>query len=316
MGENSVQNFSKHIEAWLVDLASRASKSTVSAYRQDIETYHRWLLDRGLSVLSSPPEDLQTFIDQMFSAGRSVASCNRAASAIKTFHRYLVETGASHRNPSSTLKRLTIIEKVPEILTVEAMIQVLDVAHERARSWTDTKHKGASLARSAAMLEAAYSSGFGVSDLVSVPLTAMNRGPLWRVRDGDGVLRDRVLNEKARDAISFWRDRVAECGDPSSKWLFHATRDSSKPISRSQVFRDFEEAGKASGIAMPFVLSPSIVRDTFGVHLLQNGMSIPECAHLLGYGEFGSLERLLGRHESRMDRASHAGWQPSLAMER
>jgi integrase/recombinase XerD len=293
MADNSGQNPSEYVEAWLVDLATTASKSTVSAYRQDIETYDRWLQDCGLSILSVVTEDLQTFVRELRETGGSVASCNRAASAVKAFYLYLVETGTSRRNPARNLQRLAVIEKVSAILTPEQMIRVLDAAHERARSSTASRHTRAHLARSAAMLETAYSGGFDVSELISMPVSTLSDRLLWRVPGADGVFRDRIVNNTARFAILEWRALAAECGNPSDKWLFHATRDNSKPISRQQVFRDFDEAGKASGIAMPFTLSPSIVRNSCGVHLLQNGMSVSDCAHLLGYRELGSLERLL-----------------------
>lgn len=274
-------------------LSGQGNKNTASAYRVDLQLYEDWLTADGLTVATVTTRDLERFIQSRRMVGASVSSLNRIIAAVKSFHRHLTTAGHVERDPARGLARVPVQDKAPNVVSVAQMLQILDSAHERALETIHPKHKSAALARAAAMIETAYSSGFEVSSLVALPISVVHSGPMIQVTEADGSVRDRIINARARQAIDLWRARAEECSEEvADQWLFHATRSPGQQMARAQANRDFEDAGRTSGLSLPFIFSPTVVRDSLAVHLLQNGMPAEECAYLLGHKDLASLDRL------------------------
>jgi site-specific recombinase XerD len=77
----------------------------------------------------------------------------------------------------------------------------------------------------------------------------------------------------------------------SQTWLFHATRDGDRPLTRQQVFSDVAEAAKAASFDATKKISPLTIRHAFALHMIDNDFDKPMLAYMLGLADLGSLDR-------------------------
>jgi integrase/recombinase XerD len=141
-----------------------------------------------------------------------------------------------------------------------------------------------------ALLELLYATGLRVSELVSLPATAIKPGTLMlAVRGKGGKERLAPLTDAAKDAVSQWREMLSEARpELKSPWLFPA--DSASGFLPRQVFaRDLKTIAGLAGIGAERV-SPHVLRHAFASHLLQNGADLRVVQQLLGHADIATTQ--------------------------
>jgi integrase/recombinase XerD len=268
-----------------------AAKNTSEAYHHDLTDYVAALRRRRKTPLGATTQDIRAYLADLKSRGFQAASAARRLSAIRQFHRFLNAEGRRNDDPALILEGPRQKPRLPKVLSVEEVECLLAVAKQGIDAPERPKAERLRAARTACLLELLYATGLRVSELVSMPLSAMrSREPLIMLRGKGGRERLVPLSEPARRAMVLYRGLQEEMPGRvvSGHWLFPAESESGH-LSRQAFARDLKNVAAAAGIASIRV-SPHVLRHAFASHLLQNGADLRVVQELLGHADISTTQ--------------------------
>ncbi len=137
-----------------------ASKNTVEAYKRDLEQFSTFYRQ---SILACSPEDLDRYIATKYTKIEST-SIARLISSLKQFFNFLVSDGYLKSSPALHLKQPKASRSIPKVLSIEQINTLIE------GSYQDVTLNGIRLT---CMLELLYATGMRVSELISLPLSAL-----------------------------------------------------------------------------------------------------------------------------------------------
>ncbi len=280
-------------ELWLTALLSEQASSlgTIDTYTDDIETYLTWLAKQGLTLFDVRREDVTAYLGSLIERGFAETTLAKKRSVVRNLHRFMVAEGHSTSDPTTLLEPMKRRRALPLVLSMKEVDQLLDTAHARAADTSTTPFQHASFARRAALFETLYASGMRVSEAVNLPWKAFrNDARMLYVRGKGDKERLVPMHARAVEAIMRWRKAVAAYGVASEKWVFHAVRDATKPLTRVSALEDVKQAALDAGLRRPALLSPHKLRHAFATHLLANGADLRVIQEMLGHADLGSTE--------------------------
>ena len=172
--------------------------------------------------------------------------------------------------------------KLPKILKAEETTALIEAARG-----TDPLS-----VRDVAMLEVLYGAGLRVTELVSLPLDAIDRrGQLLRVIGKGRKERVVPLGDVAAEAIEGYleRGRPALLGDrPDRSHATFLTRRGTA-MTRQNFFARLRGHAKAAGISTDRV-SPHVLRHGFATDLLDGGADLRAIQSMLGHADLSTTE--------------------------
>ena len=173
-------------------------------------------------------------------------------------------------------------------LSVAEVDLLLNAAHEAAASANGGGRRR--LLRLACLLELLYGTGLRVSELVSLPKSALRGDRMMLTVKGKGG-RERILplNQKARGLLDLWLDEMRPPpGVAEPKWLFPSWGEGGH-VTRQKFARDLKELGARAGIDAER-LSPHVLRHAFASHLLDRGVDLRVLQALLGHADISTTQ--------------------------
>jgi len=270
---------------------------TLEAYRQDLEALARWLAGRGRSLRDARREDISAYHGMQHAAVRSMA---RRQSAFRRYYAHLAREQAAFEDPTLLIERPRMPRSLPKALAereIEALLNAPD---------TD----GTLGLRDRAMLELMYASGLRVSELVELPLAALNpRQGVLRVTGKGGKDRLVPVGEVALGWIESYlaaaRPVLAKGRQPPALFLSQRGAGMTRQMFWTLVKRHALKVGiQAKRI------SPHVLRHSFATHLLNHGADLRALQMLLGHSALSTtqiytlvakegLKRLHAQHHPR-----------------
>ena len=170
--------------------------ATLESYARDLGEYLRWLRDGRVSTLDQVAEErIFAHLASLQQRGLSAASQARHLAALRGLHRFAAAEGLARLDPSVNVGRPRLKRPLPNFLGVTEV--------DRLLAQPDPKTPAG--ARDKAMLELLYATGLRVSELVALPLAAIDPGTgVVRVRGKGNKERVIPVGERAREALAFW----------------------------------------------------------------------------------------------------------------
>ena len=287
------------IEAFLDALWAEAgvAKATLASYRRDLEGYARWRNGRGGGLAGADRAALFDYFALRTREGYSPRSNARLLSALRAFFAHRLRRGDRKDDPTALLEPPKLPRSLPKALA-ESEIDALLAAPDA------TAPLGL---RDRAMFELMYAAGLRVSELVTLPATALNlRQGVLRVVGKGGKERLVPLGEEAQH----WLERyLAEArpqlaGKRALAPLFIST--SGEAPSRQQFWQLVKRYAGAAGIE-PKRISPHGLRHSFATHLLNRGADLRALQLLLGHSSLSTTQiyTLVAREHLQQLHAKH-----------
>ncbi len=259
-----------------------ASRHTVAAYRADLDDLEHFLNARRKPLAEAEPVDLRAYLVHMSQSGFAGATQARRLAAIRQFYRFLFLEKVRNHDPTTHLDTPKRGRPLPKVLSEAEVEALLDAAHE------DSSTEGVRLTT---LLELLYATGIRVTELASLPLSAI--GPDRRVivvRGKGGKERMVPVGRKAQAMLERWLTlrqefikRPAQAG-----WLF-PSRARQGYLTRQRITQLLKALALEAGLD-PARLSPHVLRHAFATHLLEHGADLRAVQAMLGHADIATTQ--------------------------
>jgi integrase/recombinase XerD len=299
----------REVEDLLTWLAAERGRSTntLAAYRRDLRRYAAWLGERGRTALTADEDDVVAHIGALRAAGLADASVKRAAVAVRSLHRFLVEEGRRRDDPAAHAEQPQVRRGLPKALTEE----------EVARLLAAPVGDGPVARRDRALLEVLYGCGVRVGELVGLSLPDVDLdGALLRVLGKGSKERIVPVGGHAVRALVAW---LGEGGRPALEPVRWRRRGDAEAVflgarggrlTRQGAWDVLRRHGQRVGLDGR--LSPHVLRHSCATHMLDHGADIRAVQELLGHASISttqiytlvSTERLWDAYRAAHPRAS------------
>ena len=260
-----------------------AARNTLTAYAKDLEDAAAFLAGKGRGLDDASAEEVEAYFHALGARGLAPATAARRRASVRQFYRFALAEGWRKDDPSRRVDAPKKGRPLPKVLSrteVEGLIA--------AASGKD----GAAGLRLACMIELLYASGLRISELLALPLAALQRDPAYLIVKGKGG-KERLapLNEAARAAVKAYlpvRPSHLPKGVKESPWLF-PSRGSGGRLTARRMAQLLDEAAIAAGID-PERVSPHVLRHAFATHLLEGGADLRAVQTLLGHADIATTQ--------------------------
>lgn len=278
---------SRYFEAFLeLLLAERgASANTIAAYRRDLEDAALFLTDAdggsGAALDGATTDDLRRYLKHLESRGMSARTSARRLSTLRQFYRFLYADGLRTDDPSAILESPRQGRSLPKILSEADVGALLGAAADR---------DGPEGKRLCALVELCYATGMRVTELVGLPLSAVQRDPEVLVVRGKGDKERMVpMSPPARDAVRDYlgvRHAFLPAGT-TSPFLFPGR--GGKHLSRQRFFQILKTLACDANLD-PRKVSPHVLRHAFATHLLHHDADLRSVQQMLGHADISTTQ--------------------------
>ena len=272
--EREIMNFISYLHN-----IKKTSNNTELSYKRDLGKMRQYLEENGISGLNDITEEvLDSYIVYLEENQFAAATISRNIASMKAFFHYLCKEGIIERDVSVGLKAPKIEKKMPEILTPEEVIWLLE------QPKGDTPKE----IRDKAMLELLYATGIRVTELITLKVSDVNMqmgfiicrdGSKERVIPFGAAAKKAMTNylEKARNVMLF---------DLQSDILF--VNCSGQPMSRQGFWKLIKYYAKQAGIMAD--ITPHTMRHSFAAHLVENGADLRSVQEMLGHSDISTTQ--------------------------
>ena len=265
-------------------LAERnAARNTCDAYGRDLTEFARFAARKGSDLMSADAALIRAYLASLVAADMAPRTQARRLSALRQFYKYLAAEGRRADDPTATLDSPRLGRPLPKTLGEEDVAALLAGA--------GSLPAGAERARLVLLLELLYGAGLRVSELVSLPLSALLRQAKVLVLRGKGGKERMVpLGEPVRVALAAYLEHRAFflSKDRPSTWLF-PSRGRKGHLTRQRLAQLLKGLAPAAGID-PAKLSPHVLRHAFATHLLDHGADLRSVQKMLGHADIATTQ--------------------------
>lgn len=272
------------------------SANSISAYMTDLNKLLKYTIEHKLAMKDVTLSNLEELFAEQYDKGIKPRSMARMLSGIKSFFKYLFLEDYIQKNPAELLDAPSIGVKLPTVLSIEEIDNMLSVIDLSTIEGT----------RNYAIIETLYSCGLRVSELTSLRFTNLFFDEGFIRVDGKGgkqrlVPISDVAIRKINNYLTYRNQMEAKKG--SEDFLFISKRGT--PISRITVFHYVKKYAEEAGIKK--TISPHILRHSFATHMLERGANIRYVQAMLGHEKITTTELYthLDRNFLRQEIISH-----------
>ena len=278
----------EQFEAYLKN-EKKMSANTVQAYVRDVRHFDDFVKSRGLMDVSEASNaEVVAFLMNLKTAGRSRSTVNRKLASIRTFFDYLQKSGSVSDNPTEDIKSPKIEKREIEFLSIEEI--------ERLLSLPDDTHKGI---RDRAILELLYATGIRATELIQMKTADVNLRMGFVKCDGTHskariIPMGRLCRKAMEDYMLDVREKMLRGKESDVLFVNYI----GEPLTRQGLWKVMKEYGEAAGFNIS--LTPQIIRNSFAVHMLQNGADVKSLQELMGHEDIAATQAYLAVTKNRI----------------
>ncbi len=273
------------------------SEHTIKNYEADIDRFHQFLAREGIAFSDIDASIVRNFMTEELmkaSSGNPKRSLARRMSSLRGYYDFLYRKGEVSSNVFRLLSAPRQDKKLPEVLYVNEVINLLDANAKRTDELA---------CRDQAILELLYASGMRASELVSVrPIDIDFRGRSIRVIGKGDKERLVPFNNAASEAIKVYQKELRPKLLPRNHTgrrpmeLFLSAQGKKLTVRGLEyILKQVEEK---TGIYLG--LHPHELRHSFATHLLDNGADLKMIQEMLGHSTIDTTQVYTHVSEKRM----------------
>lgn len=258
--------------------SKKKAPNTLIAYQRDIKAFEEFMIERHKNgLLDCRESDAIAYVLQLNNENKSKATINRKISSLRAYYEYEEVMGEIDGNPFAKIKSAKNDKRKIEFLTVEEVENLLALP--------DNSHKGI---RDLALLEFMYGTGARVTEVVRLKFSDINLHMNFvTLRDNDGESRIVPLGSYAQKAIKNYMAnaynaiKAAEKDVEDENYVFVNFRG--QQLTRQGIWKILKEYGRQADFEEK--MTPQVLRNSFAVHILQNGGDLKTLQELMGFDD-------------------------------
>lgn len=271
----------KEIDSFIIYLhnVKKTSTNTELSYKRDLAKMERYLSAHQIAdVKGITAEALKNYVAGLEEQHFAPASVSRSVASMKAFFHYLMKEGMITEDVSGELKAPKIEKKMPEIMSMEEVVRLLE----------QPKSSSPKEIRDKAMLELLYATGIRVTELITLKLADVNFSMNFIVCKDRNKERVIPYGNAAKEALTRYvkeaRDVLLE--NTATDVLF--VNCSGLPMSRQGFWKLIKYYTKKAGIEAD--ITPHTLRHSFAAHLVENGADLRSVQEMLGHSDISTTQ--------------------------
>ena len=267
----------------------QASDNTVNAYMKDLEHFEDFVVSRGIDRITDVSNsDIVAYLMELKKQGRSKSPVNRRLTSIRTFYKFLLREGKVRENPAEDIKSPRIEKKDIEFLSIDEVNKLMTLPDESIKGIRDR-----------AILELMYATGIRASELIDMKLDDLNmRMGFVKCTGEHSKARIIPIGRPARHALEdyVYDARPVLLKNSTNEKLF--VNYAGESMTRQGLWKILKEYGEEAGLKIR--LTPQVLRNSFAVHMLQNGADIKSIQELMGHEDIAATQAYLAVTKNRI----------------
>jgi len=270
------------------------AENTLEAYKRDLLEFLRFVKSTGLEGLENVTNaEVVGYLLKLKEEGKSAATVNRKAASLRAFYKFMIEKGYARVNPALDIKSPKIERKSLEYLTVEEVDKLLSLPDGSIRGIRDR-----------AILEVLYATGIRVSEIIEADIEDINLRMGFITCNGEhgkarivpmGRPAKAALEEYVYDARPHLLRKNQKGGKVENALFVNYAGDR---ITRQGLWKIIKEYAVKAGIEHK--ITPQTLRNSFAVHMIQNGADLKSLQELLGHEDIAATQIFLTVTKNRI----------------
>lgn len=281
-----------HLEQFIeyLEKEKKKSRNTLEAYKRDIAGFFKFMQGRDDK---DPDEatntDLVAFLMDLKEGKKAPATINRKMASVRAYFGFLIEKHIIEENPTTNIKTPKVEKKGIEYLTIEEVDALLAMPDESVRGKRDR-----------AILELMYATGIRVNEVIAANVSDVNlRIGFFTCPGESGKARIIPIGRPAKAALEEYiynsRDMIIK-NNKKEQSLF--VNYYGKRMTRQGLWKIMKEYADKAGLGQK--LTPHILRNSFAVHMVQNGADLKSLQELLGHEDISATQIYLSVTKNRI----------------
>ncbi|MCI2061598.1 MAG: tyrosine recombinase XerD [Eubacteriaceae bacterium] len=258
----------------------RRSSNTQEAYRRDYLNFEEYMKTKSIYDLKDVSNtEIVSYLYKLKDEGKSAATVNRKLASLRALYTYMKKEGIVSRDPTEGIKSPRVGRKEIEYLTIEEVDSLLALPDDSVKGKRDK-----------AILELLYATGIRVNELVATDVEDINLRIGFYTCNGDaGKARIIPIGKPARRAVEDYifnsRDiLLKENEDEKALFVnYYGGR-----MTRQGLWKLLKAYGDKAGLGDR--LTPHTLRNSFAVHMLQNGADLKSLQELMGHEDLTATQ--------------------------
>lgn len=264
-------------------------ENSVQAYMRDVNQFKTYLEGKGITAMSDAGNvQILGFMMDMKEAGKSKPTLNRKLASLRIFFEYLRKSGKISLNPTEDIKTPRVEKKPIEYLSLEEISAVLEQPNDTVKGKRDR-----------ALLELLYATGIRAGEAIDMDMDDINL-TMGFVKCAGEHSKARIIpfggpcRKALEDYLSNSRNLLVKGLDTRNLFVNYAGR----PMTRQGLWKILKEYEKGANLSIG--LTPQVIRNTFAVHMLQNGADVVSIQELMGHEDITATQAYLFANKSRI----------------
>lgn len=265
-----------------------ASPNTLAAYKRDILDFSARCGRERTSLREATRTHIRSYLESL-AAALKPSSQARKLSALRRFYAFLYADGIRLDDPCGAIPAPRLSRPLPKVLSAGEALKLVEAA--RGEPPDDAES-----ARLVCIVEMLYASGMRISELVTMPLSAVRANQRFVHVSGKGG-RERLapLGGPALEALrAYLKLRVSflprdvRLQRAAARYLF-PSRGREGHLTRRRCHQLLKDLAVRAGID-PSRLSPHVLRHAFATHLVEGGADLRSVQTLLGHADIATTQ--------------------------
>ncbi len=258
------------------------ARNTIEAYAQDLAAFAGFLADLGVTNLADlQRRHVSSFVHELEARGQGARTRARVLVSVRRLLLYAQTEKLLDHDPMHGIDGPRVTAPLPRILRPDETEALLAATNAETPLGV----------RDRAMLEVLYGAGLRVSELVGLPLSALDaRSGLLRVTGKGGKERVVPLGETALEAVARYLEEARDklLGDRHDAHELFLTRRGGS-MTRQNFFALIRKLAVRAGIPAERV-SPHVLRHAFATDLLDGGADLRSIQAMLGHSDLSTTQ--------------------------
>lgn len=290
--EKEMNEFIQQFKIYLTN-ERKMSDNSLQAYCRDISEYLRFLTEKGGGKLEEGSNtDIVSFVLKLKNSGKSSATVNRKVASLRAFYNFMLLRGYVSENPVNNIKSPKIERKELEYLTIEEVDKLLLLPDDSVKGQRDK-----------AILELMYATGIRVSELIEAKVEDINLRLGFITCNGQhGKARIIPMGRPAREAVETYifeiRQKLIKNKEEDTNQGYLFVNYFGEKLTRQGLWKILKEYASQAGIESK--ITPQTLRNSFAVHMIQNGADLKSLQELMGHEDITATQIYLSVTKNRI----------------